>query len=85
MEYHPVVATKARKWAKGKKNIRIIEDTWQNALEKLEKFDAIFFDDYPLESDAEMKEKEKYVTEGNEVLKQGKAILDEVQEKNSPP
>ncbi len=77
IEYHPVVAEKAREWAKGKKNIHIIEDTWQNALQKLEKFDAIFFDDYPLENETQMQEKKEQVGQGHEVLKRGKAILDE--------
>jgi SAM-dependent methyltransferase len=81
IEYHPVVAKKAREWAKGKKNIHIVEDTWQNALGKLGKFDAIFFDDYPLESNAEMKEQEKKLEQGEEVLKKGKAVIDEAHEK----
>lgn len=83
VEYHPVVAKKARKWARGKKNVYIIEDTWQSALKKLGKFDAIFFDDYPLETEAEMEEKKEQVNQGHEVLKQGNAILNEVQKKVS--
>jgi hypothetical protein len=79
IEYHPVVAAKAREWAKGKKNVHICEDTWQNALGKLGQFDAIFFDDYPLESGVQTQEKKKQIDQSNELLKQGKATLDEVQ------
>lgn len=50
IEYHPVVAKKARAWAANKPNVTIIEDTWQNAMDALGTYDAIFFDDYPLES-----------------------------------
>lgn len=81
IEYHPVVAEKARNWAKGKKNIHIVEDTWQNALKTLGKFDAIFFDDYPLESDAQMQEKKGQIDLGHDVLKQGKVVLDEAERK----
>ena len=55
VEFHPEVIEKARRWASHYTNIHIIEDIWQNALSKLGIFDAIFFDDYPLESEQEMK------------------------------
>ncbi len=77
IEYHPVVAAKAREWAKNYKNIRIVQDTWQNALPTLGKFDAIFFDDYPLESEQQMDEKKKHISVGNEALAQGKAVIED--------
>ncbi|MCP5508882.1 MAG: class I SAM-dependent methyltransferase [Chlamydiales bacterium] len=54
IEYHPVVAKKAREWAQDKPNVRIVEGTWQEVLPTLGKYDAIFFDDYPLESAADV-------------------------------
>lgn len=62
VEFHPEVIQKAKRWASHYTGIHIVEDTWQKALSKLGVFDAIFFDDYPLESEEEMKalkEKEK--------------------------
>jgi len=50
IEYHPTVMKRAREWSALKKGVTLIEDTWQKGLSKLGTFDAIFFDDYPLES-----------------------------------
>jgi predicted O-methyltransferase YrrM len=54
IECHPQVIAKAKIWAAMHPGVRIIEDTWQNALSSLGVFDAIFFDDYPLETEEEM-------------------------------
>ncbi len=78
IEYHPVVAAKAREWAKEYANITIIEDTWQNAIEKLGQFDAIFFDDYPLESEQEGKRIEEKKQEAHAVLASGEKLLNEI-------
>ena len=43
IEYHPVVAEHARKWAQNYKNVTIIEGTWQEKLKDLGRFDQIFF------------------------------------------
>lgn len=62
VEFHPEVIQKAKRWASHYTNIHIVEDTWQKALSQLGVFDAIFFDDYPLESEEQMlslTEKEK--------------------------
>ncbi len=49
IECDPVVAAKAREWAKNYSGITIVEKTWQEAMPSLGQFDTIFFDDYPLE------------------------------------
>jgi hypothetical protein len=49
IECDPAVIARAKEWAKDKANVTIIEKTWQEALPSLDKFDAIFFDDYPLD------------------------------------
>lgn len=81
IEYHPVVAQKARAWAERYPHVHIIEDTWQNALSSLGIFDAIFFDDYPLESGEEMKKLEEEHRSSHAVLQQGNALLEEVEKK----
>ena len=46
IECHPTAIKKTTDWAKKYKNIKIIEETWQESLNKLNKYDCIFFDDY---------------------------------------
>ncbi|MBY0529666.1 MAG: class I SAM-dependent methyltransferase [Rhabdochlamydiaceae bacterium] len=79
IEFHPEVAKKARAFAKTHPNVIIIEDTWQNALAHLGVFDAIFFDDYPLESEEEMKQLKRTQEESIELLKSGNALIQEVE------
>lgn len=83
IEYHPVIAAKAREWAKQYKNVTIIEDTWQNAIHKLGIFDAIFFDDYPLQSGEDTKHLEEVGSEASTILQKGQKILKKIQEKFS--
>ncbi len=78
VEYDPEVAERARQWAKAYPNVTIVEDTWQQALGTLGVFDAIFFDDYPLYSEAEMLEMEEEVKTSQPLLAQGKNLLAEV-------
>ena len=49
IESHGGTSKKAREWSIHYTNVHLIEDTWQKALCQLGIFDAIFFDDYPLE------------------------------------
>lgn len=83
IEYHPVVAAKAREWAKQYKNVIIVEDTWQNAIHKLGVFDTIFFDDYPLQSGQDTIYLEKVGDDASTILQKGKKILKKIQEKFS--
>lgn len=79
VECHPEVLKRARAWAKEKKGVTIIEDTWQNALKSLGKFDAIFFDDFPL-GDADInKSLFGMKNVGNLILDQGQKILNKLQ------
>ena len=48
IEMDPMVIKKLQEWAKDYDNIIIVEGTWQEKLDDLEKYDEIFFDDYPL-------------------------------------
>ena len=52
IEMDSLVIKRLKKWAKDYDNIIIVEGTWQKELDKLGKFDYIFFDDYPLEPDS---------------------------------
>lgn len=80
IEYHPLVAAKAREWAKKQTNVTIVEDTWQNAMKRLGQFDAIFFDDYPLESEEEGKRVIEEKKQAHAVLESGQKILKDVYE-----
>lgn len=79
VECHPEVLKKAKAWAKGKKNVKIVEDTWQNALKKLGKFDTIFFDDYPLGNPEETQSYLGMKNVGNMILDQGQKIMSKLQ------
>ncbi|MDN3508072.1 MAG: class I SAM-dependent methyltransferase [Simkaniaceae bacterium] len=78
IEYHPVVAQKAREWAKDRKGVQIVEGTWQEMLGTLGRFDAIFFDDYPLESDEEMQKLKSSKGESEEMLGGQKALFSNI-------
>ena len=43
-----VLAQRARGWAASKRNVRLVEGCWQEYLGRLGRFDAVFFDDFPL-------------------------------------
>jgi hypothetical protein len=48
IEDDPEVLVKLKSWKrKQKKQVNIVEGTWQENIEKLNKFDSIFFDDAP--------------------------------------
>lgn len=44
VEIHPLIAEKAREWAKDKPNVKIIEGDWHESLDLLAKYDGIFYD-----------------------------------------
>lgn len=46
IESDPVVIEHLKAWAKKFPNVKIIEGTWQDKLQNLNKFDSIFFDDF---------------------------------------
>lgn len=81
IECHPEVIKKASEWASYHPSAKIIEDTWQNALSLLGVFDAIFFDDYPLETEEEMNHLVAKQKESQGVSKQIKALEDQVYKK----
>jgi precorrin-6B methylase 2 len=75
IEYHPVVAERAREWAKDYPNVTIIEGTWQNALDSLGVFDCIFFDDYPLEGEEQMQKMQDISDTSSSLLKEGQELI----------
>jgi hypothetical protein len=79
IEYHPDVAARAREWAKHYPNVVIIEEIWQNVLPRLEVFDCIFFDDYPLQSEQEMQNMQEESAHSQLLLKRGERVLKEVE------
>jgi protein-L-isoaspartate O-methyltransferase len=44
VEIHPVIAERAREWAKDKPNVTIVEADWFEVVDSLEKYDGIFYD-----------------------------------------
>ncbi len=83
VECHPEVIKKAKEWAKDKKNVKIVEDTWQNALKKLGSFDSIFFDDYPMDQQEDAKDIVGMRNVGNMILEQGQKLVSNLQLKMS--
>lgn len=79
VEFHPEVATYARKWAEQYPHVTIVEDTWQNALSKLGVFDCIFFDDYPLQSEQQMQKMQEERDQSNLLLERGKKVIQDVE------
>ena len=53
IECDTTVLEKAKAFASKNASVEIIQGTWQEALPTLGEFDAIFFDDYPLDSEKE--------------------------------
>lgn len=79
IEYHPIVASKARAWSKNHSDVTIIENTWQDALPSLGMFDTIFFDDYPLESEQEMLEMQQTQKHAQGALLKGQKKMEELE------
>jgi predicted O-methyltransferase YrrM len=79
IEYHPVVAERARTWAKDYPNVSIVEGTWQNALDALGVFDCLFFDDYPLESEEQMQKMQEVSDTSSSLLKEGQELIADVE------
>lgn len=78
--YHPIshliiepdeeLATRAKKWAVQHPSVKIINAPWREILPTLGSFDAIFFNDYPLNSELgkEAPKPPKYVPEEQESI-----------------
>lgn len=81
IEWEPVVAKRAREWAKNHPNVTIIEKTWQEALPKLGQFDAVFFNDYPLEEPAIVEKAIKDADKAVPLVNEGKQRMKEIKEK----
>jgi protein-L-isoaspartate O-methyltransferase len=77
IECNPIVAEKARLWAAQYPNVHIIEGTWQETFSSLGVFDAIFFDDYPLESPEQIDDLEREGRKSNTLLQEGSRLLQE--------
>lgn len=80
IEFHPLVIQKAKRWASHYTNIHLVENTWQEALSSLGVFDAIFFDDYPLESESQMKSLHEAGEQSSLWVKKSQELLSSVQE-----
>ena len=79
IEYHPEVAQRAREWAKNYPHVTIIEGMWQDRLEHLGVFDAIFFDDYPLHSEDEVVQMQQQSAYSEDLLRSGAQLMRQVE------
>jgi len=70
IECDPIVIKRAKEWRKQFPNasITIIEGTWQNKLHTLENFDQIYFDDFPLNLDANSSKLEQEISSKRHLL-----------------
>lgn len=48
IEPDPVVLARLHDWAEKRQGVQIVEGFWQTALPTLGKYDAVFFDDFPV-------------------------------------
>ena len=49
IEAHPEVAERARQWGRAQATpVSVVEDFWQNSLDRVGRFDGILFDTYPV-------------------------------------
>lgn len=81
VEFHPLVLEKAERWASHYTNIHLVENTWQKALSTLGVFDAIFFDDYPLESEKQMSALKQSQESSSLWVKKGQELISSIEEK----
>jgi uncharacterized protein YdaT len=78
VESEPLVASKAKEWAKRHSNVTIVEGMWQEVLPKLGVYDAIFFDDYTPYSEEEVKRLQRETSQFEQVAKEAKGVQDEL-------
>ncbi len=75
IECDPEVAERGRQFARKHPDVKIIEDTWQNALSSLGIFDVVFFDDYPLQTSEQMETLKSEASQSNIILESGKKTV----------
>jgi protein-L-isoaspartate O-methyltransferase len=80
IECEPVVAKRAREWAKNHQGVTIIEKTWQEALPQLGQYDAVFFDDYPLEEPSTVEKAIKEADKVVPIVNEGRQKMKEIKE-----
>lgn len=79
IEMDPQVAEKAKAWSSKYKNVKVIQGPWQDVLPQLGAFDAIFFNDYPLNCEMEML-KQLSSEEVAEFSKKAKILLGDLEQ-----
>lgn len=78
IESDPVIAEKARKWAKDFNNVQILEGKWQDLLPTLGKFNAIFFDDYIPYNQTEIDSAMQNNTKFQNITEEAETVRDEL-------
>lgn len=54
VESDPILFKEALKWSKNHTNVKVLEGAWEVVLPQLGQFDALFFNDYPIQSELGM-------------------------------
>jgi hypothetical protein len=75
IEPNPNMAKKAMEWAKGRKNVSVIQDTWEKTLPKLGVFDSVFFNDFDPDTVAA---NHNFCEASHLFLQKGKDLVDEI-------
>ncbi|PJD97638.1 MAG: hypothetical protein CK425_03150 [Parachlamydia sp.] len=75
IESDPHLAKEAEKWASKFSNVKVIADSWQNALPKLGVFDTIFYNDYPIDNEIDLIQSLS-TEDANEIAKRSKELLE---------
>jgi SAM-dependent methyltransferase len=79
IECDPLVLEKAHEFAKKHPNVKIISAMWQDILDQLDQYDAIFFDDYSPFSEADVKEMQQESQNYKKMAKEAQTLKESLQ------
>ena len=75
IEAHPEVAERARQWGRAQATpVSVVEDFWQNALDRVGRFDGILFDTYPVNNSPSSNNYFGFLPEAHRLLRPGGGV-----------
>lgn len=83
IECDPTVLIEAHRWAAEHPSVAIVASTWQAALPKLGVFDAIFFDDFPLDDETSLEWIEEKKAASHSLVQEGNSLLNQIEKEFS--
>lgn len=81
IECDPTVLIEAHQWAAKHPSVTVVPSKWQEALPSLGVFDAIFFDDFPLDDETSLEWIEEKKNFSNAIVQEGNSLLDQIKKK----